>query len=52
MEKQRRDTQIVIRSLIEFKGQYKKFCEDNGYTMSKRIISLMKEDLNGQKVNN
>lgn len=48
MNKQK-STQIVIRSEIEFKKNYKKFCEDNGYTMSKRIISLIKNDLNGKK---
>lgn len=49
MNKQRKDTQIVIRSMIDFKELYKKFCDDNGYTMSKRIISLMKNDLNGDR---
>lgn len=49
MDKQKKDTQIVIRSEIKFKELYKKFCDDNGYTMSKRIISLMKNDLNENK---
>ena len=47
-DKQKKDTHFVIRTSDEFKELYKKFCDDNGYTMSKRIISLMKNDLNGK----
>lgn len=46
MDKQKKETHFVIRTSEEFKVLYKKFCDDNGYTMSKRIISLMKNDLN------
>jgi len=49
MDKQLKNTHFVIRTSVDFKEKYKNFCDDNGYTLSKRIISLMKNDLNAQK---
>jgi len=46
MDKQLKNTHFVIRTNADFKQKYKNFCDDNGYTLSKRIISLMKKDLN------
>ncbi len=49
MEKQNKDTHLVIRISKEFKKQYKDYCEDNGYTLSKRILSLIKKDIENNK---
>ena len=47
MDKQNKNKHLVVRISSEFKEEYKKYCEDNGYTLSKRIIAIMKKDLNG-----
>ena len=44
-DKQIKETHFVIRSTDEFKKQYKDFCDENGYTMSKRLTLLMKKDM-------
>lgn len=49
MDKQNKNTHIVIRINENLKKKYKNFCDENGYTLSKRIISLIIKELNGAK---
>ncbi len=54
MDKQNKDTHLVVRIDSQFKKDYKEYCEDNGYTMSKRVLAIMKRDMgsNGKEENN
>lgn len=45
MDKQLKNNHLIIRIDDELKKQYKKYCDDNGYTLSKRIIALIKKEL-------
>lgn len=45
MSEQNKDTVISIRAKSSLKKDYKKYCESNGYTYSKRLISLIEKDL-------
>jgi hypothetical protein len=47
-----KDTKIVLRANTEFKNEYKKLCETNGYTYSKRIIMLITKDIDYLKNHN
>jgi antitoxin component of RelBE/YafQ-DinJ toxin-antitoxin module len=38
---------INIRIDSELSSEFKKFCERNGYSISKRIRILIKNDING-----
>ena len=51
MDTQKKETHFVIRTNDVLKNEYRTFCDENGYTMSKRIISLIKQDIknNGKK---
>jgi|688.fasta_scaffold918520_2 hypothetical protein len=39
------DEIFPIRMTKEFKDEFKLFCDKNGYSMSKRIRLIMKEDM-------
>jgi len=45
MSIQKKDAQLSFRINKELREEYKEYCEDKGYTYSKRIIALMKEDM-------
>ncbi len=45
MNKQNKNTFFIIRVDDKFKKTYKDYCDDNGYTLSKRILSLIKKDI-------
>ena len=47
-----KDSKIVLRANTEFKNEYKRLCEMNGYTYSKRIIMLITKDMNYLKKQN
>lgn len=40
---------INIRIDSELSDEFKKFCEKNGYSISKRIRTLIKNDLNDKR---
>lgn len=44
----RKNKFFMIRVSDSLKSEYIKFCEKNGYTISKRIISLIVKDLNNE----
>lgn len=56
MSEQNKDSVISVRTKTSLKKEYKGICESNGYTYSKRIISLIEKDLeylkNMMKLNN
>jgi antitoxin component of RelBE/YafQ-DinJ toxin-antitoxin module len=45
MSIQKKDAQLSFRINKELREQYKEYCEDKGFTYSKRIIALMKKDM-------
>jgi len=45
MNKQNKDSQLVVRIERNLKDEYKTLCEELGYTFSKRIISILKRDM-------
>ena len=45
MDKQIKNTHLIIRIDDKLKEKYKKYCDDNGYTLSKRILALIKKEL-------
>jgi hypothetical protein len=44
--KDNKENYLVIRVTDALKKDYKDYCDHNGYTMSKRIISMLKMDMN------
>ncbi len=48
MNTQNKTKHLVVRISKEFKDQYKNYCDDNGYTISKRVLSLLKRDMNNE----
>ena len=51
MGEQIKNNKIVIRISNETKNEYKILCESLGYTYSKRILSLIKKDIENLKSN-
>jgi len=49
MGEQIKNDKIVVRINDELKKEYKNLCESLGYTYSKRIISLIKKDIENLK---
>ena len=49
MNIQNKDGILTIRISKILKENYKKYCDDNGYTLSKRIIALIKKELGDGK---
>lgn len=45
MENENKKTMINIRIETDIINEYKKHCEDKGYSLSKRIRTLIKKDL-------
>lgn len=45
MSIQKKDAQLSFRVNKKFREQYKEYCENKGFTYSKRIIALMKKDM-------
>ena len=45
MNEQKKEEYFVIRTTKELKVLFKQYCDDNGYTMSKRILSLIKKEI-------
>ena len=46
MSIQKKDAQISFRVTKKLREEYREYCENKGYTYSKRIIALMKKDMN------
>lgn len=40
-----RDKKMIVRLTVEEHKDYKNFCDKNGYTLSKRIRMLIKNDI-------
>lgn len=49
MAKDGKEKMIIFRINEKFRADFKKHCEDNGYVMSKRLIALMKKDMESGK---
>ena len=45
MSEQNKDTVISVRAKSSLKKEYKALCESVGYTYSKRIVSLIENDM-------
>jgi len=45
MSIQKKDSQLSFRINKELREEYKGYCENKGYTYSKRIVALMKKDI-------
>ena len=39
---------LIIRIDEAVKDSYKEYCNNNGYTVSKRVLSLLKKDMNNE----
>lgn len=50
-KKEKIDIIWPIRIKKDFRDDFKKFCDENGYSMSKRIRTLMEMDMNQNKKN-
>ncbi len=37
-----------LRIKVSFRQDFKEFCDKNGYSMSKRIRTLIEKDMNGE----
>lgn len=48
MSDENRITQFVIRTKKSIKTDYINYCNDKGYTMSKRLMSLLLKDMEGK----
>ncbi len=45
MNIQKKEEYFVIRTTKDLKTLFKEYCDDKGYTMSKRILSLIKKEI-------
>jgi antitoxin component of RelBE/YafQ-DinJ toxin-antitoxin module len=50
--KEKKESDIVwpIRMKKNLKDRFKKHCDENGYSMSKRIRTMMEMDINKNKI--
>lgn len=46
--KQKKEDSIRIRLNYDLKEKYQKYCDDNGYSLSKRIRMFLEKDLNNK----
>ena len=49
MEKKKKDVVWPIRMSQELKDEFKKYCDNNGYSMNKLIKTLIKKQLKDGK---
>jgi len=49
LEKNEMDYIFPLRMTKEFKNEFKVFCDNNGYSMTKRIRLIMGEDIKNKK---
>jgi|LauGreDrversion4_2_1035121.scaffolds.fasta_scaffold71137_4 hypothetical protein len=48
MNDENKITQFVIRTKKSVKTDYINYCNNNGFTMSKRLMSLLLKDMEGK----
>lgn len=46
--KQNKDRKLIVRMTDNEHTQYKDYCDNNGYTMSKRLRLLIEKDIEGK----
>lgn len=51
MELIEKDVILPIRIKRELKDNFKCYCDKKGYSLNKRIIILIKEDIENEKIN-
>jgi len=49
MNKRAKAHYLVVRIDNDFKQKYIEYCNDNGYTLSKRVLAIMKRDMENNK---
>ena len=48
----KKDVKITIRLDIQVRDNYKEYCNKNGYSLSKRIRTLLKNDMSNKLIIN